>query len=207
MKKIKHNQLGFGTIEIILIVLIIAILGAVGWYVWNRNNSSSKSSNSNSNSINSTADNSTATNNINYVNIKEWGVRFPSASSGEFSYFLPTSGQGSTPESTDGGPADMQYVYINVKGFTKETNSCVEPDGTVSGFAQIYRHKDQNPTIQYATTHKLDPKFQVKLDGWYYSTNGLGESGNCFEGVTATQTNYTKLVSLFSDNFKKLEKN
>lgn len=100
----------------------------------------------------------------------------------------------------------MQYVYVNVAGFTKEQNKCVEKDDSVTGFGSIYRHKEQNPTIQYTTTFQLNPKVQVKIGDWYYSTNGLNEGGNCFEGIPTIPADYSKLVTLFNENFRKLEK-
>ena len=102
------------------------------------------------------------------------------------------------------GPEDMQSVYVNVSGFTDEQNKCVEDDGSVLGFTSIYRHKEKNPTIKYTTTFQLNPKYQVKIGDWYYSTDGLPEDSNCIEGLIPAD--YTKLVTIFNENFKKLEK-
>lgn len=199
---IKDNQKGIAHLAVILVIIIIVVTGFVGWKVWDASNNKQTPTNTISNASALTTD----TAQDNFFTIKEWGVRFPSVKSGNFSYSLPTKGQGSTPELTNGGPKDMQFVYVNVSGFSKTDNKCVDDDGTVLGFATIYRHKEQNPTIQYTTTFQLNPKNQVKIGDWYYSTNGLTESGNCFEGMPTSPADYTKLISIFNENFKELSK-
>ncbi|MCX6729809.1 MAG: hypothetical protein NTV95_04205 [Candidatus Saccharibacteria bacterium] len=195
--KIKNDQSGIAHVAmLVLVVVVIGVVGFVGWKVWDM--SSNKANTSISSPTAKAAE-------VDYFTIKEWGVRFPSVKSGEFSYSLPVKGSGSTPELTSGGPEDMQSVYVNVSGFTDEQNKCsVEDDGSVLGFTSIYRHKEQNPTIKYTTTFQLNPKYQVKIGDWYYSTDGLPEDNNCIEGLIPAD--YTKLKNIFNQNFKNLEK-
>lgn len=196
--KNKTNQHGIAQVAVVAIIVMAAIIGVVGWRVLITPRKDHKS----------TADTPATTSTVqtNYINIKDWGVRFPLVKSGLYSYGLPNTGQGSTPELTTGGPADMTSVSLNVRGFTKNDNKCVETDGSVMGMASIYRHKEQNPTIQYTTTFQLNAKVQVKIGDWYYSTKGLFTDGNCFEGIPAIPSDYAKLVNIFDENFKNLEK-
>jgi hypothetical protein len=137
-----------------------------------------------------------------YFTIKEWGVRFPSAKSGVFSYGQP---EDATTYETNGGPEDLRAVNVYVSGLSNKDNTCApEKDGTFQS-ANIYRHKEQNPTINYQGTYKLNPYYQVKIGDWYYSTNGLSYTGLCYEGIPTISGDYIKLVNMFNENFKKLE--
>ena len=55
MKKIKNNQLGFGTVEIILVVIIIALIGVVGWLVYKNQHKTTSTTSSYSSKSSSTS--------------------------------------------------------------------------------------------------------------------------------------------------------
>lgn len=79
--KIKNNQKGTGTIELILLVVVIAIIGFVGWFVWN--NRASKSVSSPSTAQTNTQKEKSATpakQAATYFEIKELGVKFEAGS-------------------------------------------------------------------------------------------------------------------------------
>lgn len=41
----KHNEKGFGVVEILITVVAIGLIGGVGWYVWQKQNDKSDSNN------------------------------------------------------------------------------------------------------------------------------------------------------------------
>ncbi len=42
----KHNQKGFGAVEVIIVIIILGLVGGVGWYVFSKNKDSSEPSSS-----------------------------------------------------------------------------------------------------------------------------------------------------------------
>lgn len=47
MNKLKKSELGFGTVELILLLIIVILVGLVGWYIWNNGATHNKIQNSN----------------------------------------------------------------------------------------------------------------------------------------------------------------
>ncbi len=60
MGKLKNNQDGFGTLELILILVIVVLIGVVGWFVYDRNQN--KSSQNTSTTATTTPKTTTSTN-------------------------------------------------------------------------------------------------------------------------------------------------
>lgn len=52
MKKLSKSELGFGTVEIILVIIILALIGVVGWFVYKNQNKTTTSSNTTTGPVN-----------------------------------------------------------------------------------------------------------------------------------------------------------
>lgn len=61
MGKLRNNQKGFGTVEIILIVVIVALIGVVGWFVYKNHNKTTPSSTTTANTTSFTPTKTTTT--------------------------------------------------------------------------------------------------------------------------------------------------
>ncbi|HWT55788.1 MAG TPA: hypothetical protein VN031_02005 [Candidatus Microsaccharimonas sp.] len=96
MKKL--SQSGFTIVETLLVLILLAILGFTGFYVYNAQHDASKSLDAASKTVNSAstaqsqkkADSTSSQSNVKYLDIKEWGVKFPYTSTDTLSYVLHT---------------------------------------------------------------------------------------------------------------------
>lgn len=74
----KNNQKGFGVVGALIVIAIVALIGFAGWYIWQKNsdkNNSKQTNNSKQNKSYSPKENEDK-NKDEYLDIKEWGVRF-----------------------------------------------------------------------------------------------------------------------------------
>lgn len=93
MKKIKINQIGFGSIEALLAILILVIVGFGGYYVYH-NQRSDKSTHASTQTAKQTptkADLSTASS--NELIISEWGVKLTFKNADKVTYQLHSETQ------------------------------------------------------------------------------------------------------------------
>lgn len=210
MYRTKHtykrlDQKGFGLIEGLLVVVVIGLLSAAGWYVWSSRSDDEAPVAQPSASTIEQADNEPTEASSDYLEIKEWGVRVPLSKIGSFAVVPTTSTIYNTPAPGDGTPKDMELLYVDVTGFAdKKENQCLEKDGHfIAG--QLYRHKEQYPTIQYMGTETFKPAAQVKIGEWWYSTLGLSADGgsSCFSGELPED--YVALAEKFLEDIKNIE--
>lgn len=189
------NSRGFTILEIVLTILVVGMLAGSAMFAYKTKYSANKSPAKQSAANNS----SSPQNSEGFITIKEWGVRFPTTKSGKFSTALTTYEEGSEPTAAVVGPGDMQFVYIDVKGFGEGETDCEDPNT----FGIIYRHKEQNPQIN--TEEKLDASAQVKIGDFWYSTLGLPDGSNaCFQEAAPVSPDYLSLRSKFLEDFKKI---
>lgn len=189
------DQRGIGLLlEIIVVAIIITSVGVIGYKVYSaRTQYNSSAQPSPSATIPRTTESNPT---VKQLEIKDWGVKIPQTVFGKFTLQLDPA----APAATFGGPADMQVQALKVGGFNQSENKCTLPFDAGS----IYRHKDQNPTINYQGTHPLNPVAQVKIGEWWYSTTGLVADGSCFEAVTVN-SDYKTFVAKFLEDFKTIK--
>ncbi len=86
MGKLRNNEKGFGTVEIILIVVIVALIGVVGWFVYKNHNKTTSTSTTTANTTTTKPTTQTSTptptttnkpSEADSLTVKEWGVKVP----------------------------------------------------------------------------------------------------------------------------------
>ncbi len=172
-----------GTILLVLFFILIIIF-------FSRQNSKSKTDNTNQID---TADST--------ISDTEWGIKFPVTKSGSFttrfdsevgdsSFIVPSTG------------ASVEQKYITVDGFSPSENSCTLPFIA----AAVYRHKEENPGIDYSVLfnlNKIEVK-KVKVGDWWYSSSSIVTDGECFPGDKAQSKDYITLASQYFSDFSKM---
>jgi hypothetical protein len=164
----KHKQLGFGTIEIILFVIIIALLGFIAWNFFQQN----------------TKNDVTAAND-KYLDIPDWKIKFkiPSTLS-DLKYYKQTAAQ-----NTSGATAYYGLTTSRVEALGEQ---CIEPSstGVVRYLAQLQRtqKKTDNPE-QVGGTALFGNNLK---DGYYYYVSRL--AGNCSSSSVDIQAQDKKAI-------------
>ncbi len=135
------------------------------------------------------------------ISDSEWGIKFPVTRSGSFytsfdtvvgdsSFIVPSTG------------ASVEQRYISVDGFSPKENSCTLPFVA----AAVYRHKDENPGIDYSVPfnlNKIEVK-KVKVGDWWYSSSSIVTDGECFPGDKSQSKDYLTLASQYFSDFSKM---
>jgi prepilin-type N-terminal cleavage/methylation domain-containing protein len=89
MKKLSQN--GFTAVEVLLVLILLAILGFTGFYVYHAQQNANKSLDTAQTTANSSSTASTKTaaqDKTKYLDIKEWGVKFPYSGNDTLTYVL-----------------------------------------------------------------------------------------------------------------------
>ena len=95
MGKLKHNQSGFGAVEILIILALVTVIGGIGVYVWNKNQTKEVVTSKSTQVVSKNAAESSATNSSTkeYVN-EEYGFSFSYPSTWKLSVDLKDVGRG-----------------------------------------------------------------------------------------------------------------
>ncbi len=131
----------------------------------------------------------------------EWGIKFPVTKSGSFDTSFDTV-VGTTPFIVPSTGASVEQKYISVNGFSPSENSCTLPFIA----AAVYRHKEENPGIDYSVSfslNKIEVK-KVKVGDWWYSSSSIVTDGECFPGDKAQSKDYLTLASQYFSDFSKM---
>ena len=169
MKVTKDSQ-GFAALEAILVIIILAIVGFTGWFVVHSQKATDKTLASTGNSSTPKAAPKTTTvtskDTQKYLEIKEWGIKFPLSSAIETAVY--SSGQFSSgPSSATGGSAKL--------GLTSLGSDCGDSSGAPLGEYVEFTQSDVNEenvsqVVGGSSLHDL-MKTAVKVPG---SDGGYG---------------------------------
>ena len=199
----KTNQEGFSAVEAILIILIVGIISFAGWFVWNSQKQTSKTideSNKSSSAAtstkkttvsNATASSSTVQGTVNYVDVKDWGVKIPLSEgikSISFKYdtsrtFFPGDVIVITSITDSSGKEFKPFVS---NGVINEQN--VDAICTTYGLGRSTNSSEINATTGL-------PYDQASHVGNYYYYNAHPSGGSCGQSDAATKaTDATKAM-------------
>ena len=133
---------------------------------------------------------------------KEWGIQFPITKVGSLSTNLESS-QFETTFIVPSTGARVQQRYVIVRGLTEEDNLCTLPYAA----SAIYRHKEENPGIDYSTAFNLNTvqTKKVKVGDWWYSTSSIITDGECFPDNVAKSKDYLNLANQYFNDFSKMK--
>jgi len=133
----------------------------------------------------------------------EWGIELPSTRFGNMFTDLD-----STTEVTrfivPSTGAQVEQKYIVVRGVDPTENVCTLPFAA----SAIYRHKEENPGIDYTTAFNLnavDVK-KIKVGDWWFSTSSIITDGECFPKGVSEDENYLSLAKQYFSDFLKMKK-
>lgn len=133
----------------------------------------------------------------------EWGIELPSTRFGDVFTDLD-----STTEVTrfivPSTGAQVEQKYIVVRGVKPTENVCTLPFAA----SAIYRHKEENPGIDYTTAFNLntvDVK-KIKVGDWWFSTSSIITDGECFPNGVSEDKNYLSLANQYFSDFLKMKK-
>lgn len=213
---------GLDPLVIIFLVIVVGLGGYVAWTIFEQSDNEPTV-------VEGSEDNNSPDSEINQdesqeadkdkITITDWNVEFPITKSGELYTNLTSDVFGSTPVNSNGGPADMTFVYLNIYGFGDNLKkTCDEGDGEITlGTTLIYRHKEKNPEINYTTTYTYEANHYRKIDDWFFSTAGFSNNSSRAEDLAETclkdndnkqalANDIKNIFSTFPDDFAKLEK-
>jgi hypothetical protein len=187
---VQNDPQNSGRRKIIIIGAIVLVLILIITLFFSRQNSKS---NSNSTSQTDTTE--------SIISDNEWGIKFPVTKAGNFltsfdavvgttSFIVPSTG------------ASVEQKYISVDGFSPSENNCTLPFVA----AAVYRHKDENPGIDYSASfnlNKIEVK-KVKVGDWWYSSSSIVTDGECFPGDKSQSKDYLTLASQYFSDFSKM---
>ncbi len=153
------------------------------------------------NSKPNTNDTNQVDNTESIISDSEWGIEFPVTRVGNFLTSFDTV-VGTTSFIVPSTGASVEQKYISVDGFSPSENSCTLPFVA----AAVYRHKDENPGIDYSVSfnlNKIDVK-KVKVGDWWYSSSSIVTDGECFPGDKSQSKDYLTLASQYFSDFSKM---
>jgi Tfp pilus assembly protein PilV len=186
------KQLGFSSIEALLIVLVVTVLAAIGYVVYQRHKSMSAKNSAVTVSTQKTGQQQNATSTqsqpATYLDIKEWGVRAPYSGPLNLQYSVALGDSHSVAVSSSqlgaGGPAVCSSTPNSDAGILSRylpTDSNLGPKMPASETAEQYI--EQNPTVPHA---KVGNYIYIYW-GNNYLTNGA-YNGPCNDKIAAQQT-------------------
>ncbi|MGB4758785.1 MAG: hypothetical protein WBP26_01890 [Candidatus Saccharimonadales bacterium] len=148
----KHNQKGFGAVEIIVIILVLCLIGGAAWYVLGaKKKDASPQKDQSQSQTTETADEPTP-DTEHTIAIPEWGVAIATGTKNDIDYTVKTS---------DDGTAYISLTTQAVKGST-----CVDDTGSIGSILK-------NPPA----TAQSYVAAQKSLDGTEYAWTPGGD--NC----------------------------
>jgi len=101
-----NNQSGFSIVEAVLIVAVIGVIGVGGWFVYQHNKPKATNAAPNTNqTTNQQTTTTTPAPTVNYLDIKEWGVKLPLSDIIKDAYYVILA---DTSSNADGKPSDIQ---------------------------------------------------------------------------------------------------
>lgn len=186
MGKINKNQLGFGTVEIILVVVIIGLLGAVGWFVYDKNKTETTpaSSTVTTPTTTPTTETTTPTDTTKYLVVKEWGVKIPLSSDVSGLYYeISTNKVGSfrtTGLDKLGTKGCKSNSIIVARGKANDIPPN-ETDSTESNFKDYYDGAVREDDSPNSTTTTRD--IHLKIGNYYYVPPGYS-GASCLTSQT-----------------------
>lgn len=181
----KKNQQGFSLIEIMLLLFVVVLISGLGYFVWNQNNSSNQNpaSQGSSNSGSNTQNSQTAA--TKYLEIKEWGVKFPLSDTIADAVYAPSN---DTTRRMDLSTASLANTDCGVTG---------------SATPGLYRFSDVTSSPDYddrAVTLKEDA---VKIGDYYFTY--ANPQAMCSED-TKVQDQASSNAAAFDDAIKHIQK-
>jgi hypothetical protein len=197
MGKLRNNQKGFGTVEIILIVVIVALIGVVGWFVYKNHN---KTTPSTTNTTSTTPTTSTPTttkqpsqeSDTTTVVIKELGISFTGPNTlKDLTYTYRTN-------KTDDGK-NMWIADLSSKSLTSFDKGCAS-DGVAPPLGNIAKVEGQYPANP-TSTNSAGPL--IKQFSTYYIGGTGGPQAACSD-KDYPQNLQTETTQLRSDLEKAL---
>lgn len=188
MKRREH-QSGFGTTVILLVVLVVAAVAVTGLVVYQRHKNTNAKNSAATNSSQSTGQQQSTTSTqpaqttIQYLTIKEWGVKIPLSDTIKDAYYVVPIG---ISNNADGKPSAVDF------GLTSLNSSC----GTVTSDSTNFSHV--LGSIVRALPTETDPvsgKLYTQLDpngttigGYYYGYAGAELKNKTCASATTIQS-------------------
>ncbi len=187
------NQKGFGAVEALLILVIVGIIGGAGWYVFQsqkKTNQSLDNANKSLTELSQQKNVEQSKDETEYIEIKEWGVRFALNDDYSDMYYLVKPSQ-------DSG---YQFAYFSTKSI-----DIVAPECAVDKTSQLalgrYKKNSTNDKSKYYT--ETFQSTYLRTIGNYDYTYSLG-NGGCAES-SITEQKVIPLRRAFVDMVKSLE--
>lgn len=187
----KNNQLGMGTVEILLIVVIVAVLGFVGWFIYDKKKDANKTLDQASQSNSQTSEpQKKAVNSTKYLEFKELSVKIPHVDTlKNTSYEVKTTSEGTS-------------LFLNDSEVAKMIDACSTQKGSNGNYAAIGRAEGTFPA-------EPEPGVGLmKQFDTFYITGSYPNGAPC-EDESANEQIYTlwkKLQAALSSSFKNGEK-
>ena len=129
MRRCEH-QSGFGAIETLLVIVAVGIIGTAGWFVYQHNRT--KATNAAANPSNQQTQQTTTTtpvSTVNYLDVKEWGVKIPLSNNIKDAYYVVSTG------SYDPSTKEPNTMWLGLTSLN--TDGCDATKANASGASTI----------------------------------------------------------------------
>lgn len=186
INNLSRSQKGFTAVEGLLIVLILAVIGFGGYYVYHSNHQANRLNAISSADKKAPSTKSGKSNNSQYLNIKQLGIKIPLTSNiSDLSY---------TWDTQTGAAAIGSTVLMN--DFIKEDpTDCSQYSGTALPIALIVSQTEVNNSPDYWQVPDAPrPNKTITVDGlqyyWYEPNAGTGCDFHPSASLENTYNNY-----------------
>lgn len=159
----KKNEKGFSVVEILIVLVVVGLIGGTGWYVWQPKHKTTENNKSTTNSTPATeqkaTDNPEVKSEVNYLTIKEWGVKISLRDTDKVSYAYT-----SQPNGSYYGSSYDSTIDVELKAGQEP------PAGCSSKVGALLRSKDK-PQPTDVNGHPSISNFK-QIGSYYYFVPG-----------------------------------
>lgn len=177
MQSSKAKQSGFTIIEGVLIVVALVALIGGGWLVYQRTKQSATRTDAAPNPNQSTTTTPAPT--VTYLDIKEWGIKFPLPDSIKDAYYVP----GVQNRADDGTPLAMFIGMKSLDAAGCDANSANVAGGRSTALGVIIRISptdvDHVSGVEYVKEYP-----SITIGNYAYAFDDTTKAGNCASATT-----------------------
>jgi hypothetical protein len=206
------NQKGFTLVEGLLIVIALSLVSGIGYYVYSANkNVDELQSTSNS----STDDNTPAAKKVDYLEVKELGIRFDKTVA-PGTYYKIGDSSGSYP-----AVPELKFIELYDADYDNSINSkgqkCGSIDSSVVLVVEVMSVSDRDNKYSQYTNASLgsnddvptvvSSKYATKVGNLlydYFKAQGVQAPPTCIQGITDGYNEH--ITKSYNDSYEKLKK-